>query len=244
MTQCWEEVAQLTGNPQYADLRFNADTNTWESARAIIGDQRVTLGPQASQQWTDAPDHLAFVLSRYRAAASLIGDAQSVLEMGCGEGIGARILAKGRSYKGVDLDEDAIAVATNGQVVGGLSFLVGDILKTGFPMRRYGAVVSLDVIEHVPADREGDFMAFATGHLDPHGVCVIGTPNAAFDHLASPQSRAGHCNTYTHERLYMLMARHFRVVQSFGMQDTSIHLGHPEARHYMLMAGIGPREEV
>jgi hypothetical protein len=32
----------------------------WQQAKAIIGTERVTLGPQASQQWIEAPEHLAF----------------------------------------------------------------------------------------------------------------------------------------------------------------------------------------
>jgi 2-polyprenyl-3-methyl-5-hydroxy-6-metoxy-1,4-benzoquinol methylase len=227
----------------YKDLRWSADDNRWESVKDIIGDRRVTLGPQASQQYLDAPDHLAMVLARYRAAAALIGGAQSVLEAGSGEGIGARILAKGRQrYCGIDNDAEAVKIAR--QTVGNdvVSFAELDLTNVGFLSGTiYGAVVSLDVIEHIPAELEDVFMMTIATALRISGVCVIGTPNAAFDHLASPQSKAGHINTYTHERLHALMSRSFHVVQSFGMQDTSLHLGHPEARHYLLMAGIGPR---
>jgi hypothetical protein len=77
--------------------------------------------------------------------------------------------------------------------------------------------------------------------LNPSGICVVGTPSAVFDHLASPQSLAAHINTYTHDQLSALMSERFRVVQSFGMQDTALHIGHPDARHYLLMCGIGVR---
>lgn len=231
MTQCVEEIKDIAGAH-------------WSDAKAIIGTQRVTLGPQATDQWLNAPDHLAMVLARYRAAAALIGDAERVIEFGCGEGVGARILGKGRSYTGVDTDTDAISVTYEHDVL----CLEHDILNPNRPLtfrNRFGqkaeAVVSLDVIEHIPSDREADFMQAACAVLSAYGVCVIGTPNAAFEHLASPQSRAGHINLYTHERLHALMSKHFRVIQSFGMQDTSIHMGHPSARHYLLMAGIGPR---
>jgi len=163
-----------------------------------------------------------------------------VLEVGCGEGIGARILADGRSwYVGIDTDGDAIQVAQ--------SHDLSDTTESLFQQRDvgvvepvdYDAVVALDVIEHV---QDGTaFLRTLAEHVSPHGVCVIGTPSARFDHLASPQSRSGHVATYTHDELYELMEHHFRVVQSFGMQDTALHLGHPEARHYLLMCGIGPR---
>jgi 2-polyprenyl-3-methyl-5-hydroxy-6-metoxy-1,4-benzoquinol methylase len=196
-----------------------------------------------SQQLLHAPDHLAMVLARYRTAAALIGGAQTVMEAGCGEGIGARILAKGRQrYCGIDNDVEAVKIAR--ETVGSdvVSFAELDLKRALFlPGTFYDAVVSLDVIEHIPVEEESAFMTTVMVALRDHGVCVIGTPNAVFDHLASPQSKAGHCNTYTHDRLYVLMSRYFHVVQSFGMQDTGLHLGHPDARHYLLMAGIGPR---
>ena len=232
-------------HPTYRDMRFNAEDNRWESVKTIIGDTRVTLGPQASQQWLEAPEHLAMVLARYRAAAALIGGAGHVLEAGSGEGIGARILAKGRwRYCGVDSDAEAVRIARATVGSDEIAFAELDLLNVDFlPGTIYDAVVSLDVIEHIPADQEDAFMAAIAAPLTPHGVLVLGTPNAALDHLASPQSKAGHINTYSHERLHALMSKRFHVVQSFGMQDMSLHLGHPDARHYLLLAGIGPRRD-
>lgn len=227
----------------YQHQRWSADDNRWEDVKAVIGETRVTLGPQASDQYLHAPEHLGMVIARYRAAAALIGDAETVIELGSGEGLGAGILAKGRRrYCGVDNDADAVRVARETVGSAAISFADLDILDPGWlPGTRYDAVVSLDTIEHLPAAREDAFMANAVTVLPTHGLLVIGTPNAAFDHLASPQSTAGHINTYTHERLHALMGRSFHVVQSFGMQDTALHLGHPDARHYLLMCGIGPR---
>lgn len=237
-------------NPKYQDLRFNADDNRWESAKAIIGDRRVTLGPQASQQWLDAPDHLAMVLARYRAAAALIGGAQNVLEIGCGEGIGAGILAKNRElYVGADTDADAIAIANETLTQRGrtdqrrMSFVVADAcVHEPNEVGAFDAAVSLDVIEHIPAEREADFMRATTRSLlGGAGVFVIGTPSLRAEHLASPQSVAGHINLYNHERLKRLMGFYFHVVQMMGMQDTAIHFGHPEMFHYILGVGIGPK---
>lgn len=213
----------------------------WVNAKEIIGNTRVTLGPQASGQYLHAPEHLAMVLARYRAAAALIGDAQYVAEFGCGEGIGARILAKGRAgYDG--LDSDAAAIEHAQQTHRPLTFHACDVLvRDPLQARTSDAVVSLDVIEHIPADRERDLMTSIRWVLDDHGVCVIGTPSKNAEHLASPQSRAGHVNLYTPERLRALMSRHFHVVQMLYMQDTSLHLGHPGMAHYLIAVGVGPR---
>jgi 2-polyprenyl-3-methyl-5-hydroxy-6-metoxy-1,4-benzoquinol methylase len=212
----------------------------WADVKAVHGTERVALGPSASYQWQHAPEHLAMVLARYRAAAALIGGAADVLEVGCGEGIGAGILARGRDrYVGIDTDGEAIALAGQntpercafGAVDPG--DFVADVA--------FESAVCLDVIEHVQSSNAATFLRDIAAHLWKYGVCVIGTPSASFDHLMSPASKAGHVNTYTHARLHALMSEHFRVVQSFGMQDTSLHLGHPDARHYLLMCGIGPR---
>ena len=184
------------------------------------------------------------VLARYRSAASLIGSAATVLEVGCGEGIGSRILAKGRTYYcGIDNDTAALDVARSlhsGTDRTKVEFLPEDILK--FPgLWNADAAVSLDVIEHIPVEFEDAYMTAIVGSLSAYGVAVIGTPSASFEHLASPQSKVGHINLYTHNRLHGLMSRYFPVLQMLGMQDTSLHLGHPEARHYHLAVGIGPR---
>src|SRR5215471_8510626 len=120
----------------------------------------VTLGPSASEQWLDAPEHLAMVLARYRAAAALIGHARTVLEFGCGEGIGARILAAGPSrelYTGLDDDEATLdaarsAGAAHGSGRGSCTIKLETADVTG-ELRYWGweAVVCLDVIEHMPA---------------------------------------------------------------------------------------------
>lgn len=217
----------------------------WAKAKAVIGDTRVQLGPQASQQWLGAPEHLAFVLARYRVAAAVIGGARTVLEAGSGEGIGARILAKGRErYCGVDNDAEAIGIAR--RTVGtpdGIAFAELSLTEPRTFLRgtTYDAVVSLDVIEHIDRADEAAFFENVTGALADHGVLVVGTPSLHMEHLASPQSRIGHVNLFSPERLRDALAVRFHVVQMIYMQDTSIHLGHPRAAHYLIAVGVGPR---
>jgi 2-polyprenyl-3-methyl-5-hydroxy-6-metoxy-1,4-benzoquinol methylase len=234
-------------NPKYADMRFNADTNHWESVKEILGNESVTLGPVASHSWLHQPEHLGFQIARYRAAAALIGNAQRVLEIGSGEGIGARILAKGRSYYcGIDSDAEAVQYArasVRGTDQTQIEFLDEDILA--FPgLFNHDAVVSLDTIEHIPAEREGDFMRAAITGMKSYGVMVVGTPNLTAAAYASPQSQVGHINLYSHDRLKALMARYFRVVQMMGSQDTSVHFGLGSMSHYLIGVGISPRQAV
>ncbi len=218
----------------------------WEDARRVIGDTRVLAGAQLSQQLLHAPEHLGMVIARYRAAAALIGNLPRIREVGSGEGIGAGILAKGREmYEGFDLDADAVAIAQEQyRNHRHMRFAVEDITKRRAVSGYMDAVVSLDVIEHIPAEQESLFMAGLNGSTygeTGYSVCVVGTPSKNAEHLASPQSRAGHVNLYTPDRFKALMGRYFHTVQFFGMQDTALHFGHPEMAHYLLAVGIGPK---
>lgn len=184
------------------------------------------------------------VLSRYRAASALIGSATDIVELGCGEGLGSRILIQGRAvYYGVDNDADALAVAQEMYGADDVQFRLGDAV-TGrliLSQETYDAAVALDVIEHIPPEDELLFIRNAVRLLDEYGVMVIGTPSANAYHLASPQSKVGHINNYTPERLHALMARHFHTVQMLYSQGTDLHLGHPGMAHYIFATGIGPR---
>jgi SAM-dependent methyltransferase len=110
----------------------------------------VTLGPSASEQWLCAPEHLAMVLARYRSASALIGTARSVLEVGCGEGIGARILAHERAYLGVDPDIRALDEAAR---------LLGHPSATGDPDHALDTDLIQSSIEALAARYRADAVA-------------------------------------------------------------------------------------
>lgn len=211
----------------------------WDDVKAVMGTDRVTLGPQASYQWLHDQKHLLFVLARYKHAARLIGGAQSVLEIGCGEGIGARILADGRmAWRGIDTDAAALVVAAD--TLPAPRFVLDLANVVGFDAERlYDAAVSLDVIEHIPAAQEDVFMDGITINLEDDGVCVIGTPNKTAEDYQSEASRAGHINLYHAERLEELMRRHFRNVTMFGMNDEVLTTGYLPMAHYLMAVGVG-----
>lgn len=215
----------------------------WDAVKAIHGERRALLGPQATYQWEHDPKHLLFVLARYKHAARLIGDAETVLEVGCGEGIGAGILAAGRlAYQGIDLDAEAVEVAraTQGRERPPVLFSVADIL-TDRSGAGWDAAVSLDVIEHIDPSCDDAFMAGITHSLGDWGVCVIGTPNATAEEYQSAASAAGHVNLYLPIRLEGLMRSHFRRVALFGMNDEVLTTGFLPMAHYLMALGVGPR---
>jgi 2-polyprenyl-3-methyl-5-hydroxy-6-metoxy-1,4-benzoquinol methylase len=216
--------------------------DTWKAVRGELGDEHLELGPYFAQQALHSPRHLLFTLARYKFAAKLlpVGRTVDVLELGCGEGLGTMMLAEraGRTL-GVDFDEDAIRHAQSTLGRDGIEFAQADFLGTTFGT--FGAVVSLDVIEHIEQPLEGSFFQTVVANVAPDGFAVIGTPNQLASQYASPASEIGHVNLFTAERLAALAQEHFTNVFLFGANDEVVHTGFFPMCHYLLALCTGPR---
>ena len=83
-----------------------------------------------------------------------IGARRHVLEIGCGQGVGARIiydLFSPRSYVGIDLDPRMIERARKkAGALPNASFAVGDICHLGLPDASFDLVVDFGIVHHVP----------------------------------------------------------------------------------------------
>jgi ubiquinone/menaquinone biosynthesis C-methylase UbiE len=80
--------------------------------------------------------------------------AESVLEIGCGQGTGARIihdLFAPREYVGIDLDPRMIRRArTKASALPNATFLEGDVTDLGFADASFDLVVDFGIVHHVP----------------------------------------------------------------------------------------------
>jgi 2-polyprenyl-3-methyl-5-hydroxy-6-metoxy-1,4-benzoquinol methylase len=217
-------------------------SETWQSVRAMIGHKTFSLGPYFAHQVLHTPRHLLFTLARYKFAARLLpqDNPVSVLELGCAEGLGTLLLAEnGHRVTAVDFDEYAIRHAQESIDNSRITFLARDFIGQRFG--EFEAVVTLDVIEHIPPDDELRFLTTLTDNLAPDGFCLVGTPNETANAYASERSRAGHVNLFTAERLARTLRAHFRNVFLFGMNDEVVHTGFYPMCHYLFALGCGKR---
>jgi 2-polyprenyl-3-methyl-5-hydroxy-6-metoxy-1,4-benzoquinol methylase len=220
--------------------------DSWEIVRQLVGNRvggrELSVGPFLTDQLLHAPRHLLFVLSRYKFAARLLPPLEpvDVLELGCGEGFGALLLSE-NGHRVLGVDSDAAAIETARHTVGGPTrrFETADFLEQQFG--RFRAVVSLDVIEHIPVEQEGAYFRTITDNLTDDGICIVGTPNATAEAYASPQSQAGHINLYTAERLVEAVGNYFQNTFVFGMNDEVVHTGFYPMCHYLYVLGTGKR---
>ena len=202
----------------------------------------VSLGLMTNQVWHDDPKRLLFVLSRYKFVAKMLSGKKNVLEIGCGDAFGTRIVVQevGRVCA-VDFDPVFIK-DIKARMIEKLSFecRLHDILS-GPVSGSFDAAYSIDVIEHIPKKDEDVYMQNIVNSLDDQGVFIVGTPTINSQMYASEQSKEGHVNCKDHQELKELMSRYFQHVFIFSMNDELVHTGFYPMAHYLFAIGAGKR---
>ena len=120
-------------------------------------------------------------------------------------------------------------------------FIEGDFL--GKQIGAFDAVVSLDVVEHIPSEVEADFFTTIRLNLNDDGIAIIGTPNKYANKYASPASKAGHINIFDAQRLRSTLEKDFHNVFLFSMNDDVVHTGFASMAHYLLSLACNRKME-
>ena len=167
-------------------------------------------------------------LFAYELAAGL--GAGRILDAGCGEGYGTALLAdvggSQRTYvrcepptSAVGMERDPVAVAHAAARYPGARFVRGDCGALPFSDGAFDAVVSLQVVEHLPDPAA--FVAECSRVLAPGGTFLCSTPNRL---TFTPPGRARnpfHVTELTAAELSALLAPHFGAVRLEGVVDDS-----------------------
>ena len=191
------------------------------------------MGLMSGWSWHDDPKRLVFFLSRYKFVAKMLAGFGHVLEVGCGDGFGTRIVvqAVGR-LTAVDFDPEFIGSAKDIMSERWpFTCLVHDVLDKPVD-GQFDAVFSLDVLEHISPQDEDRFLTHMVAPLKPGGVAIIGSPSIQSQAYASAQSRIGHVNCKDQQELQHLMQRYFEHVFVFSMNDEVVHTGFHAMAHY------------
>lgn len=191
------------------------------------------VGGQTAYGWENDPKRLAFTLARYKFVARMLEGKASVLEVGCGDGFGSRIV---RQHVGaltaIDVDAESIREAqASGSERWPVRFVVGDVMTEALP--RFDAVYCLDVFEHV-ADEE----RFLSSVRSCAPVAVIGIPSLESQGYASELSKAGHVNCKSGAELKRALLWHWRHVFLFSMNDEVVHTGFYPMAHYLIAVAV------
>jgi Methyltransferase domain len=231
-------VAGGTGMDEQGTDNYRSRTKEPQYERLLEVQQEVgvsSLGLMTNQVWHEDPRRLSFILARYKFVAKMLSGYRSVAEVGCGDAFGTRIVQQEVDNVTVyDFDRVFIRdIQRRQSAKWALEAGVHDILERPLP-HRYDALYSLDVIEHIPPEKEDTFISNLWASLAEHGVLIIGSPSLESQAYASPQSKIGHVNCKSGRALKLLLERYFCTVFLFSMNDEVVHTGFYPMAHYLL----------
>lgn len=213
---------------------YNDSIKLWEAIDSKITSDPVKLGRYTSDDYINNPKHVAFVASRYKFCAKMLEGMNTVIEVGCGDGFGAPLVASAvQQLICTDINPPLLEdTSRRHRALKNISCEFFEFRKQAYTPK-VDAFFMVDVIEHIFPQEEDAFMTNLIDSMKDHGVGLIGTPNKTAEQYASEWSRQGHINLKTHEELRELGLRHFYNVFMFGMNDEVVHTGYAPMCHFL-----------
>jgi 2-polyprenyl-3-methyl-5-hydroxy-6-metoxy-1,4-benzoquinol methylase len=192
----------------------------------------------ANETWNQDPKRTLFTLSRYKFVSKMLAGRRRVLEVGCADAFGTRIVQQTVGHvTAVDFDPVFIAdVEDRKNPHWPMTTVVHDLLS-GPVAGEFDAVYGLDVLEHITAENEDRFIANAVASLTSAGIAIFGMPSIESQAYASSGSKAGHVNCKTGPQLKETLEKFFNTVFVFSMNDEVVHTGFYAMANYIL--GVG-----
>ena len=193
------------------------------------------LGLMVNESWNQDPKRTLFTLARYKFVARMLAGDRHVLEVGCADAFGTRIVQQAVK-KLTAVDFDPLFVADVGERMNPnwpLEVHVHDMLD-GPVAGTFDAAYALDVLEHIHEKDEHRFISNTIAALTSEGIAIFGMPSLESQSHASPQSKAGHVNCKSGDEFKRILERYFHSVFMFSMNDEVVHTGFYPMAHYLL----------
>lgn len=162
-------------------------------------------------EWTEYGSHH---LARYQFAIQY-AQGRRVLDAGSGSGYGARLLktAGAASVQGIDVDAEAVRLASQRFGGDGVEFLLDDCEQPTQVTGPFDLICNFENIEHL--EHPERFLAAAARLLGPEGVLLVSTP----DRAVTPPFVNGrprnpfHVHEWYHEEFQALLAPYFAQIE-------------------------------
>jgi 2-polyprenyl-3-methyl-5-hydroxy-6-metoxy-1,4-benzoquinol methylase len=155
-------------------------------------------------------------LVRYQLAAKL-APGLKVLDIACGSGYGANILAVAgaKQVVAVDISPEAIMAAQKKYSPAGISFKVGDAEEIKEAAESFDLIVSFETIEHLKNPEK--YLAELARVLKKEGIALISTPNKEIFGQKNPYHRQEFTKSGFAEILQKYFSSHLILEQSAGL---------------------------
>ncbi len=205
------------------------------------------LGVLTNFDWHSDPRRLLFRLARYKFVAKMFAGRSKVLELGCGDAfVSPIILQEVDDLTVSDFDQLFLADAeARMREPWTFKTMRHDLLDFYTPIEGgpYDGIFALDVLEHIPAEKEHYVLMKIARAMTSHGALIIGMPSLESQAYASDVSKAGHINCLSMPDLKALMLRYFHNVFAFSMSDEVVHTGYHAMAHYILTLCCDKRDQ-
>jgi SAM-dependent methyltransferase len=174
------------------------------------------------------PDLFNEHLSRYRFAQPLV-KGRLALDLGCGTGYGAAILAESaRQVLGLDISKESVAFARGKYVAPNVEFFVSDCNHLAVRSGSIDTVVCMEVIEHLP-DQE-TLMEEVCRVLRPEWILVISTPNRIYYTEERNEVNPFHVREFDFPEFSAFLKSYFEWVEiAFQNHVSSIFIGNTDS---------------
>ncbi len=203
------------------------------------------FGIMSNQTWRDDPRRLLFMLARYKFVAKMLSGKNRVLEVGCSDAFGARLVMQegcrvtAADFDPVFIDDARERMAEPAEQKWACETMVHDILSGPVSPGGFDAAYSLDVFEHIQPEHESVFVGNVAKSLSRTGVAIIGAPSLHSQTYASPGSKAGHVNCPDSALFRRVTEPYFENVFLFSMNDEVVHTGFAPMAHYLFAMCVG-----
>jgi SAM-dependent methyltransferase len=159
-------------------------------------------------------------LVRYRFAVTLLNAVSKVLDVGCGTGYGAALLAeKAAGVVGIDSAWEAIQYARGNYFQQDLSFACADCRSLPFRDHSFDQTVLFEGIEHI--SEQTRCLSEIRRVLTPDMMLILSTPNPAGPTKEIEEPNPFHKRELQEQELLELLRPHFGHVQLLHQHEVS-----------------------
>jgi SAM-dependent methyltransferase len=157
-------------------------------------------------------------LAAYYKALEYV-EARRILEVGCGEGIGASIVArKSDSVVAVDYSEQALSHARSNYGARNIEFVQMEVPPIGFVDSSFDVVICFQMIEHLK--KPGELVKEIGRVLRDDGIALIATVNKVESISANPY----HVHEFSALEFEELLRTYFGSVEIYGILGDSLFM--------------------
>jgi 2-polyprenyl-3-methyl-5-hydroxy-6-metoxy-1,4-benzoquinol methylase len=171
----------------------------------------------------------------------MFSDKTNVLEVGCADAFGSRIIAQAvKNLTVTDFDPVFIKdVEERASKDRPMKAFIHDFMASPI-YGDYDAVYALDVLGHISPYGEAVFLKNIKDSMTKSGVLIIGTPSLESQIYASQASKIGHVNCKKSEDLKVSLLKNFNNVFIFSMNDEVVYTGFSRMANYILAICTSP----